>query len=109
MSGAAAPAYLVVDGRVSDPAGFARYRDLATVAVAKYGGSYLVRGGATETLEGDWSPQRLTIVAFPSMGIARRFYDSPEYRTARAARADAAEFDMLLAEGLPPAPAGGTA
>ncbi len=106
MSGALPPAYLVVDGRVLDPAAFARYRDLASVAVATYGGQYLVRGGAIETLEGDWSPQRMTIVAFPSMEVARRFYDSPEYRAARAAREGAAQFDMLLAEGLPPGAAG---
>ncbi len=102
MSEASLPAYLVVDGRVLDPAGFARYRDLATAAVEKYGGNYLVRGGAIETLEGDWAPQRMTIVAFSSMEAARRFYHSPEYRAARDAREGAARFDMLLVEGFLP-------
>lgn len=94
------PAYIVVDGRIHDAAAMARYRELATVAVEQYGGRYLVRGGACETLEGGWSPERVVIVAFPSMAVARSFYESPEYGAARAARQGAAEFEMLLVEGL---------
>ena len=94
------PAYLVVDARVSDPEGIARYRELAALAVAQYGGRYLVRGGQVETLEGSWHPERLVIVEFDSAEAVRRFHDSPEYRAARDARAGMAVFDMLLAEGL---------
>ena len=32
------------------------------------------------------------------MAAARTFYDSPEYRAAREARAGVSDFDMLLAE-----------
>ena len=94
------PAYIVVDARVSDPEGIMRYRELAALAVERYGGRYLVRGGEVQTLEGDWQPERLVIVRFDSIEIARRFYDSPEYRAAREARRVAAEFDMLLVDGV---------
>jgi uncharacterized protein (DUF1330 family) len=92
-------AYLVVDARVTDAERILRYRELASVAVHRYGGRYLVRGGAIETLEGDWKPERIVIVEFDSRDAVRRFYDSPEYRAAREAREGAAEFDMLLVEG----------
>lgn len=93
------PGYLVVDAKSSDPQAMARYRELAALAVGKYGGRYLVRGGAYEVLEGQtWRPQRLVIVEFPSLAKAREFYDSPEYRAARAARAGVSDFDMLLVE-----------
>ncbi len=92
-------AYLVVDATVTDPQRFLEYRELAQVAVAQYGGRYLVRGGKTESLEGDWRPNRLVIVEFPSVEQIRLFYDSPEYLAARAARAEAADFAMLAAEG----------
>jgi uncharacterized protein (DUF1330 family) len=39
-----------------------------------------VRGGKVEVLEGDWSPERLVVLKFPSVEAARRFSDSPEYR-----------------------------
>jgi uncharacterized protein (DUF1330 family) len=93
------PAYLVVDARVTDPDRMLKYRELAGIAVANYGGRYLVRGGMVESLEGDWRPERIVIVQFDSAETVRRFYDSPEYRAAREARDGAAEFDMLLVEG----------
>ena len=93
------PAYLVVDARSSDSARMAEYRRLAQIAVAAYGGRYLVRGAAYETLEGNWQPQRLVVLEFPDMEAARKFYDSPEYVAARAARAGVSDFDVLLIEG----------
>ena len=91
------PAYLIVDAKSTDPQAMQRYRDLAQVAVANYGGRYLVRGAPYEVLEGsDWRPQRLVVVEFPSMEKAKGFYESPEYRAAREARAGVSAFDMLL-------------
>lgn len=92
-------AYFVVDAQVKDAQKFLKYRELAQVAVAQYGGRYLVRGGAYTVLEGDWQPGRLVIVEFPTTEQARLFYDSPEYLAARAARAEAADFDLVLVEG----------
>ena len=92
-------AYLVVDVRVKDPQRIVKYRELAQLAVARYDGRYLVRGGKCITLEGDWQPERLVVVEFPSFEQGRLFYDSPEYLAAREARAGAADFDMLLVEG----------
>lgn len=92
-------AYVVVDIKVTDALKFQDYRALAQIAVTKFGGRYLVRGGKSETLEGDWQPERLVVVEFPSLEVARQFYDSPEYVAARKARAGAADFDMLVIEG----------
>ena len=92
------PGYLVVDARSSDPERMAEYRRLAQLAVEHYGGRYLVRGAPYVTLEGNWQPQRLVILEFPSTEAAKTFYDSPEYSAARAARAGVSDFDMLVAE-----------
>jgi len=92
-------AYVVVDAKSTDPQAMVRYRELAQLAVAHYGGRYLVRGAPYEVLEGsDWRPQRLVVLVFPSMEKARAFYASPEYRAAREARAGVSDFDMLLVE-----------
>lgn len=93
-------AYVVVDAKSSDPERMAEYRRLSLLAVTKFGGRYLVRGGAYEVLEGDWRPERLVVVEFESMEKAKAFYDSPEYVAARRARAGCSRFDMLLVEGL---------
>ena len=45
------PAYIVVDGEVTDPVRYEAYKKLAQTAIAKHGGRYLVRGGETSVLE----------------------------------------------------------
>jgi uncharacterized protein (DUF1330 family) len=93
-------AYLVVDIDVTNPAQFEEYKKLAPAAIAKYGGRYIIRGGAYEVLEGAWKPQRLTVVEFDSMEKAKAFYHSPEYQVAIKARHGAANMNMLLVQGI---------
>ena len=58
-------AYVLVDCDVTDPVRYEEYRRLAPVVIAKYGGRYLVRGGATTVLEGEWQPKRIVVLEFP--------------------------------------------
>jgi len=94
------PAYVLVDAKVTDPAQYEEYRKVAPAAIARYGGRYLVRGGATTVLEGEWQPNRIVVLEFPDADAARRFYDSPEYRAARALRAGAAAMNVIVVDGL---------
>jgi uncharacterized protein (DUF1330 family) len=98
--GGAMAAYWIVDCDVTDPARYGNYRTLAPAAIAKYGGRYLVRGGATENLEGDWRPKRVVVLEFPNADAARRCYFSPEYSAARAERVGAAQMNIILVEGV---------
>lgn len=93
-------AYIIAQATVTDPQAYEEYKKLAATAVASYGGRYVVRGGATHLLEGNWSPPRLVILEFESADQARRFYNSPEYQAARQARQGAASMNMLVVEGL---------
>jgi uncharacterized protein (DUF1330 family) len=94
------PAYLVVDSQVTDPAKYEGYKKLSPAAIAKYGGRFLVRGGEMVVLEGDWKPNRVVVVEFPSLARAQEFYRSPEYTKAREARKGAAIMKMVAVEGL---------
>lgn len=94
-------AYLLAEASVTDPVAYETYKQLAQTAIAQYAGRYLVRGGASEVLEGGWSkPPRLVVVEFESVEQAKKFYDSPEYRAARAARKEAADMNMLVVQGV---------
>ena len=93
-------AYVIAQATVSNPEQYEGYKALAGAAVAKYGGKYIVRGGATHLLEGGWAPPRLVILEFESVEQAQRFYDSPEYQAARQQRQGAAQMNMLVVEGL---------
>ena len=93
-------AYIIAQADVSNPEQYEGYKKLAGEAVAKYGGRYIVRGGATHLLEGNWNPPRLVVLEFDTLEQAKRFYDSPEYQAARKQRQGAARMNMLVVEGL---------
>ena len=93
-------AYFIVDLEVTDPAGFEEYRKLVPGTIQKYGGRYIVRGGAVETVEGDWQPQRLVVLEFPSLEQAKRWYNSEDYREPKALRGKTARTNLILVEGV---------
>ncbi len=93
-------AYLIVDIDVTDPGAYEEYRRLVPPLVAKYGGKYLVRGGALETMEGDWTPKRLAVLEFESAERAKRFYNSEDYESVKQIRLRATNSKMVLVEGV---------
>ena len=94
------PAYFIVDIEVTDPAGFEEYRKAVPATVEKYGGTFIVRGGKVQPIEGDWKPNRLVLLEFPSMDHAQRWYDSEEYREPKAMRLKAGTANLVMVEGL---------
>ena len=93
-------AYILAEIEVTDPERYEAYKLLAPPAIARYGGRYLVRGGETAVLEGDWKPGRVVVLEFPTLEAARTFHDSPEYRAAREKRKGAAKMNMIAVAGL---------
>ena len=92
-------AYIIANVTVTDPDRYAEYRRLSTIAMKAHGAHVCVRGGAAEVLEGDWQPERLIVLRFPSVEQARAFNASAEYAAARAQRQGAAVMRMVLVEG----------
>ena len=93
-------AYVVVEIEVLDEARYETYKQLVPSSLAAYGGRFLVRGGAVETLEGEWSPSRFVIVEFPSVAQARAWWASAEYAEAKALRQATARTQMILVAGV---------
>ena len=94
-------AYLIVESQITDPEAFKAYLAAAPDAVKAFGGEYLVRGGRSEVLEGDWNPPRMTVLRYPNFEQAKAMYDSPGYVHARGLRQGAtACFNMVLVEGV---------
>jgi uncharacterized protein (DUF1330 family) len=91
--------YLIADIKVNDPVRYEEYRKMVPATLAKYGGEFVVRGGAHEVLEGDWQPNRLVVIRFPSVEQARAWHDSPEYRPALEIRHATAESRSVIVEG----------
>jgi uncharacterized protein (DUF1330 family) len=94
------PAYVIVEIEVTDPAGYEEYKKLAGATVLKHGGKYIVRGGRTEVLEGDWEPKRIVLLEFDSMERAKEWLNCEEYRQPRKMRHATARTNMILVEGV---------
>ncbi len=94
-------AYILAEIEVVDPEGYKEYTTHVPATIAKYGGRFLVRGGAAEVLEGDWPQRRHVVLEFPSMDAARRWWDSPEYEKPKALRRANSHGRLILLEGAP--------
>ena len=95
------PAYVIASVTDARDAGkLAEYRRRNTDVVAAHGGRFVARGGAHETLEGDWAPVRLVIMEFPDSAAARAWYRSADYAPLRELRRSASDTDIVMVEGV---------
>ena len=93
-------AYIIANVTVTNPEQYAEYRKLSSIAVQAHGAEFCVRGGTVEVLEGDWTPDRVVVLKFPSMAQAKAYYDSVEYTAAIKARQGASVMRMVMVEGI---------
>lgn len=93
-------AYVLAEIEILDPEGYRAYTQAVPASIAKYGGRFIVRGGATQALEGDWPDRRRVILQFDSLEAARRWWDSPEYEKPKALRQANSRGRLLLLEGF---------
>lgn len=94
------PAYIIVDVSIDDPVVYAEYRKLTPDAIAAHGGRFVVRGGAVETLEGEWAPERIVVLEFDNVARAKAWWSSPEYAPAKRLRQKSARTKMIVVEGV---------
>lgn len=94
-------AYFIVDIKeITDPQTYAEYRKGVDATLERYGGKFLVRGGAYETVEGDWQSQRLVIVEFADVEHFKRWYNSPEYTELLKLRLKASTTRAVVVQGV---------
>ncbi len=91
-------AYWIAQVDVIDPDGYKEYVAENAIAFRKYGAEFLVRGGASETVEGS-SRARIVVIAFKDHATALACYHSPEYAKAKALRLGRGVSDLVIVEG----------
>lgn len=90
--------YWIVRLDITDQAKYDAYRALNGIALKKYGGHFLVRGGKSEAKTGARRAHNV-VLEFPSYQAALDCYHSPEYAEAIEARGDGVVIDTLVIEG----------
>lgn len=90
--------YWIVRVDVSDPEAYADYAAANGAAFARFGGRFLVRGGAFEAVSGA-ARARNVVIEFPSYADALACWHSDLYQAARAKQRGGAETDLIVIEG----------
>ena len=93
------PGYVLAEIEITHPDGYREYTTMVPATIQKYGGRFLVRGGKSQVLEGDWPQRRRVIIEFPSYEQALKWFDSPEYEKPKALRQANSNGRLLLLEG----------
>ncbi len=93
------PAYLIADVDVKDPETYRTYSAQVPATIEQFGGKFLVRGGASRVLEGDWAPHRTVVLEFPDMETLDRWYNSEAYSAILGIRESAAVSSVFVVEG----------
>jgi uncharacterized protein (DUF1330 family) len=97
-------AYSITEVEIIDEDGERRYTEMASAAVAHYGGHFLVPAAEPVVAEGGGWPGwpaggRVVIIEFPSMDQLRAWYESPEYAPARAMAKTVLDRRLMFVEG----------
>ena len=77
---------------------YKKYQEANAAPFAKYSARFLVRGGNSEVVEGEFR-SRSVIIEFDSYEDALACYHSDEYQNAKAFREDAGVGDIVILEG----------
>jgi uncharacterized protein (DUF1330 family) len=92
-------AFVIVEVTIRDHKEYEEYKKLTPASIEAYGGRFIIRGAKTETLEGQWNPERIVVLEFATVARAKEWWNSPEYSKAKAIRQRTASTNMIVVEG----------
>lgn len=92
--------FLLANVTMTDPDAYKPYADQVPTVLANAGGTYLVRGGRTRSVEGGMPLDRLVIVGFADTAAARAFHGGEAYAPLITIRRSASESHVVIIEGL---------
>ena len=91
--------YLILDFSIKDFSQFKEYIDKIPAFIKKHNGRYVVQGVEPEVMEGDWRPERVVVLEFPTKEIAKAFLADPEAQALFAIRHSTTDSKLILVEG----------
>lgn len=92
-------AYLVLDLSINDFAGFSRYIAEIPAHIARHAGKYIVQGASPTPVEGDWTPERMVIIEFPSRDNAEAFLRDQDIQDLFKVRHETTTSRLVLVDG----------
>ena len=91
--------YIIGHITVNDPEAYKEYVIKDTPILESYGARFIVRGGQSETMEGE-AQDRHVVIEFDDYETAKRAYHDPEYQVVAEIRRRTASSTIILVEGV---------
>ena len=91
--------YMIIESKVKDPEKYQRYISQVPKIVTQHGGRYLARGSQITSIIGDWKPERMIILEFPSEASIDEWLSSAEYKAIAPLREAGAEIRAVVIQG----------
>jgi uncharacterized protein (DUF1330 family) len=95
-------AYVIGEVNVTDMDTYKTYAAKTSPIVAKFGGIYIARGGASVPVEGAAPAGRIVVIEFPSLAAAKAFEASPDYLKVAPIRQRSSTGRFFIVEGTAP-------
>jgi uncharacterized protein (DUF1330 family) len=92
-------AYVIIEIEVKDDEAYSEYVEKVRPVVEKHEGRYLCRGGAITPVSGNWNPERIILIEFPSTDAVLRCFNSKEYREIAHLRESSTRGRAIIVEG----------
>ena len=96
--------YMILDLRVHEAESYAEYVERVGAVVEAHQGRYLARGGTVTPLAGDWQPERIVLIEFPTREHLERCFASEEYRRLAPLRERSTISRAIVVDGSPACP-----
>lgn len=91
--------YIIGHITVTDPEGYPEYVQKDTPILESHGAKFVVRGGQSQTLEGQ-AQNRHVVIEFESYEAALAAYHDPAYQEVAEIRRRCAESTIIVVEGV---------
>jgi uncharacterized protein (DUF1330 family) len=92
-------AYVIFDSVSVHPDQMTSYGEKAIASLEAFGGKLIAASNDIDAREGDWHPDRIVIIEFPTMAKAQGWYESPKYQEVLPIRLKANRDKMVIVPG----------
>jgi len=92
-------AYLILDLTIHNFNEFREYIEKIPEFIKKHSGRYVVQGVEPDVMEGDWKPERVVVIEFPSKVNANEFLNDPYAQDLFSLRHKTTTSRLILVEG----------
>ena len=92
--------FAIFNIEIKKPEEYKEYVKKVKPIAEKFGGEYIVRGGETTIVEGNWTFPRTVVIKFPSYEKALDWYNSQEYKPIKQIRLDNSVANGVIIKGV---------